>query len=98
LADYKAVLGRQILVAELNGYVDDDLHDFSLASSALVKVVGTDKQDLFHQVDREWIDPYWNLELLEPHPDLKDARSLWMFGTSYSLLTGKMVPARFRFA
>lgn len=94
-ADYQAVLGRVILVRELTGYKDDSSHDFRLDPSVKARVVQTREDDLFHCVDREWIDPYWNLELAEPDPQLEGYSSLWMYGTSYSMATDKADPARF---
>jgi hypothetical protein len=93
-ADFEAVRDRVIQVTELTAYVDEDSIDFHLSTPALVKVVQTPLSDLTHEV-YPWMDPYWNLELVEPHPELKDARSLWMFGTSYDLESGLSDPARY---
>src|SRR3972149_2024944 len=87
-ADYGRIKGRPILVSELTGYRDDHSIDFGLEPPALVMVAHTSDGDLSHQVD-QWLDPYWNLTLLEPHPQLKGVESLWMFGTSYNLETGE---------
>jgi hypothetical protein len=94
--DFKAIQGRAILVSELTGYIGDDYVDFFLSTPATVRVDATAEDELFHQVDRDWIDPYWNLELLEPHPELEGARSLWMFGTSYNLDGVEVQAARFQ--
>lgn len=96
--DYAAMLGRPILVSEFSGYRDAGSVDFNLDPPALVQVTQTPEQDLFHYAGDGWIDPYWDLELLEPHEGLENVRGLWMFGTSYNLKTGKTSPARFRFA
>lgn len=96
-ADYEDVIGRLILVSRPTGYVDENSIIFDLKTPALVRVVKTSNDDLFHQADKDWIDPYWNIELLEPHQELKEARSLWMYGTSYNIRTGQMDPARFEF-
>lgn len=95
--DYKAVKGRVILVSELYGYINDDSRDFVVTPRAKVRVVNTSDDSLFHQNEKDWIDPYWELELVEPHRELNEARSLWMYGTSYNLKTGKVEPARFEF-
>lgn len=84
LRDFKEIEGREILVSHLTGYKGDDSIDFDLATPARVRVTATPESDLFHQID-DWVDPYWNLVLVEPHPELADVRSLWMFGHSYSV-------------
>jgi len=97
LADYEAVKWRILLVRELTGYVDDDSVDFTLHTPARVRVMDTSEEELLHRVD-DWIDPYWNLDLLKLHPEIPGtATSLYMFGTSYNVATGEMQPARFEF-
>ena len=93
--DYAEVLGKPILVSELTGYVGDNNVDFNLDPPAKVRVVSTSADSIRHWND-DWLDPYWELELLEPHPQLArfSARSLYMFGDSYSL-DGKYQPARY---
>jgi hypothetical protein len=93
IEDYQKILGETIFVSDLTGYVDDNTVDFGLKKPAKVKVVKTSMDSLLHWND-EWLDPYWELELVEPHPALKGVRSLWMFGDSYSL-DGKCGPARY---
>jgi hypothetical protein len=93
IEDYQKILGETIFVSDLSGYVDGSTVDFDLKKPAKVKVVKTSRDSLLHWND-EWLDPYWELELLEPHSELKGARSLWMFGDSYSL-DGKYAPARY---
>ena len=94
-ADYEAILGRIILVLELTGYKDDDSHDFRMDPPVKARVVRTREDDLFHCVDKEWIDPYWDLELVEPHPRLEGYISFWMYGTSYNIATDATDLARF---
>lgn len=91
--DYKQVLGRPIFVLELHGYRDGCSLDIGLDTPAKVKVVKTDEQSILHW-NGDWLDPYWELELLKPHPTLAGIRSLYMFGDSYSL-DGKMQPASY---
>jgi len=97
--DYAAVHGRQILVSEFTGYNQyGGTDDWNLEPPLLARVTDTPEQDLFHQTDKYWIDPYWNLERLEVRDELYKVRSLWMFGTSYNIKTGETAPARYRFA
>src|SRR5262245_13193775 len=93
LDDYEQVLGRVIWVSELSGYRNDDSLELYVKPPAKVKVVSTMKDSILHWNDG-WLDPYWELELVEPHPQLEGIRSLYMFGDSYSL-TGRMEPARY---
>jgi hypothetical protein len=92
LRDFDEIKGRVLLVSHLTGYKGDDSIDIDLTTPAKVRVSATPESDLFHQID-DWVDPYWNLELVEPHPELADVRSLWMFGHSYSIKG--VDPARF---
>lgn len=91
--DYEEVLGKTIFVTFVTGYVGNDTVDFSLKKPAKVKVVKTSRESILHW-NGEWLDPYWELELVEPHPELKEGRSFWMFGDSYSL-DGKYEPTAF---
>lgn len=93
IEDYEKILGATIFVSGVTGYVDDNTVDFDLAKPAKMKVVETSRDSILHW-NSEWLDPYWELELVEPHPELQGIRSLWMFGDSYSL-DGKYQPARF---
>lgn len=92
LRDFNEIKGCILLVHQLTGYQDDHSIDFDLRTPAKVRVTATPQSDLFHQID-DWVDPYWNLELVEPHPELEGIRSLWMFGHSYSVKG--IDPARF---
>lgn len=100
-ADYAASLGKVFLVDELTGYSDDDefnprhygYFDLKLDTPARVRLVHTDEDSLKHWVD-EWLDPYWNFELIEPHPQLPaKIRTMWGYGPSYNALTGERTEA-----
>jgi len=99
LEDYKKVVGKTFFVQEFSAYYMDSSIDFSLEEPLKVKVVKTPEMDILHWND-EWLDPYWDLEILKipeqmlvDHPKLKELRSPYMFGDSYSL-DGKIQPAR----
>lgn len=84
LADYRAALGTIITVKMITGYNDsDDSIDID-GIDARVRVVETPEDDLYHWVD-EYLDPYWNVELVEPIAEVAGLRSLWTFGPSYRL-------------
>lgn len=88
--DYKAALGRVVLVSHLTCYMGEDSVDLDVDPPARMRVIQTPVSDLQHRVD-QWLDPYWNLELLDYHPKLNGARSFWTFGKSYNL-NGEVEP------
>jgi hypothetical protein len=100
LEDYERVVGKTFFVKEFSAYVDSDSIDFSLEEPVKAKVVKTPKMDVLHWNDSNWLDPYWDLEILEipgtmlaEHPKLEKMTSAYMFGDSYSR-DGKLQPAR----
>jgi hypothetical protein len=93
LKDYRDIRGMPIWVSEIYGFVESNGVGLELDQPALVKVTETDQEGLIHWV-YGWLDPYWNVELLRPHPELEGVRSLWMYGTSYSLEGKKSQRAR----
>jgi hypothetical protein len=89
LAEYEAHKYKIILATLVNGWND---HDHSVEvfcdPPARLRVQETRKNDIQHWND-DWCDPYWDVELVEPHPALENIRSLWVFGISHSL-TGEI--------
>ncbi|MFP3637829.1 hypothetical protein [Paraburkholderia sp. SIMBA_054] len=83
LADYNAVTGKVIEVEKISGYDEhDNSHDLLLAPAAKVRVLTTDRASIVRWCD-DWMDPCWDVELAEPHPQVKNLRSLWVYGPSY---------------
>ena len=100
LADYEEVLGKEIFVSEFTAYINNDSIDFNVSPPVKAKVVKTPELDIIH-LNSEWLDPYWNIEILEippavwaKHPELEKITSAYMFGDSYSI-DGKYQPARY---
>jgi hypothetical protein len=79
--DLEAVRGRVFLARDVDGFVGDDSVHFELEPPAKVRVIGG---QITHWVD-DWIDPYWDIELVVPHPQLVGVRSLWCAGICYRL-------------
>jgi hypothetical protein len=82
-ADYQAALGTIIEVRTLSGYVgDSDIQqDYDGDQPFMVRVLATADDDL-HHVNDDWLDPYWNVEVVSPDVNL---RSCWTFGPSYHI-------------
>ena len=87
--DHREHVGKILEVKHVQGYVNDDSVEANCNPPAKVRVLPcTHPEDLKHQVD-EWLDPYWDVELVEPHPELEGVRSLWIYGISYNTKTGE---------
>lgn len=80
--EYLAVLGRILLTHRISGYRDSDSFHWVLKTPAMVRVVDTAKSSVLH-TNGFHVDPYWDVVLLKPHPELVGCTSLWMDGTSY---------------
>lgn len=95
LERYRSLVGKVVEIEWVQGYIGDDSGDFKCDPPAKVKIVETDKDSILHWND-EWLDPYYDVELVEPHPKLAEARSLWIYGESYNLISGEISPARMK--
>lgn len=82
-ADHAAHLGKILLCREVTGYNDQDHPvDVTCDPPARMRVCAAMCGDLEHWND-DWLDPYWDVTPVEPHPALNGIRSLWVFGKSY---------------
>lgn len=97
-ADYQRVLGTIIEVNRINGMWNDDSCAWDCDPPVRVLVIDTPDGDVTYDV-MGYIDPYWNVELLErglkedQRRDLlahipADARSFWVDGPSYKIEEG----------
>jgi hypothetical protein len=89
-ADHAAHAGQIILATVVTGYNEhDDSVEVFCDPPARVRVCKAVREDdLCHWNDHEWLDPYWDVDLVEPHPALAGIRSMWVFGQSYSTKGG----------
>lgn len=83
---FAAALGRVFEVWELDGYIgNDSIMLVAQDEPFVVRVVHTSDDDVTRH-DYEWLDPYWNVELVEPHWDAvvggELVRSTWIYGPS----------------
>lgn len=90
-ADYERYLGQEVLVHRICGYVADDSVDMDLDPPAKVRIEKTSTTSLARWID-EWCDPLYEVTLVQPHPQLAEVRSLWIYGQSYHI-DGKQVEA-----
>lgn len=89
-ADYRAHLGKTLLVSQVRTFDEADNHVWiTCEPPARVRVIDT-PDDAIARGDGEWIDPYWAVELVEPHPELSPYahRLLEVDGFSYEVASG----------
>jgi hypothetical protein len=84
-ADFESARGQIIPVLWVMGYDD---HDNSVERGAdpgnpfKVRADATNQSSIEHFND-EYLDPYWDITIIEPRPELDGIRSCWMWGKSY---------------
>ena len=84
LTDYQHMLDKTVLVRVVSGYRGNDSVDIRLNPPAKVRITRTEEASLKHW-DDDWCDPYWEVEVVEPHPQLEGIRSTWISGNCYHL-------------
>lgn len=82
--DHAEHVGRVLRADWVNGYRGEHSAEVRCVPPALVRVLPTDADSLARDTG-DWLDPYWDVELVVPHPMLEGLRSLWIYGTSYPL-------------
>ena len=85
LRDFRAVVGREVLVEHLMGYPEGegDLED--LYERVVVRVLPTQECDLLRWNEPGgFLDPYWDVEVVEGSPEAKSLRSTFIYGPSWS--------------
>ena len=89
MADYQDYLGKVVTVDRLQCYLHDDSKDLDCGGVPfVVRVTPTQDEDIKHWND-EYLDPYWNVEVVEPHPALPEGfTSPWIDGPTYELFLG----------
>lgn len=89
--DYRHYLGKIVLVNAISGFVGNDSVDIRLAPPAKVLIEATRLESVLRWND-DWLDPYYEVRLIEEHPMLVGVRSLWIHGPCYHL-NGKQTEA-----
>jgi hypothetical protein len=97
LQDFQRVVGKMFWAYDLHGYSGEDSIDVDLKGEpVLVRIDDTDVDSILHW-NGEWLDPYWDVEVLTPVPEVPGLRSCWIHGHSYNTKTperqqAKLVP------
>lgn len=94
-ADYTEALGKVVLVRALSGFKGNDSDDYVLEPPARVRV-GKTAESAVKRWDlggENWCDPFWEVTLVEPHPQLAGVRSMWIHATSYLLGSDRSEPS-----
>jgi len=98
--DHERVMGRLLLVWHFTAFVGDtdDQAEWDGSLPMAVRVDGPSRPEdgLLHWSDGNWLDPYWDIDVVTPdHPELDfEPRSAFMFGNSYGL-DGEEEPTKF---
>ena len=94
LHDYEDYVGEVLIVNLINGFTghpdSGDSTEWELKTPVRVRVTNTDQRDITRW-NNEFIDPIWNVELVEPSEELKNGRNFWVHGISYSI-NGEVQP------
>lgn len=85
LEDYRLVLGQEIRVGYVFGFANDWVEE-AFSPPVLVRVEETEESVLLNW-RYDWIDPYWNVTVLEDHRFEGD--STYVDGVSYQVPSGK---------
>ncbi len=97
-ADYHAVAGKVVLLSEVECYDDSDNSVTVTCDPPAIARISRyqDRPSLRENVcrwtDDSHCDPYWNIEILEPHPAFANVRPSWVYGTCRST-DGTVEPA-----
>ena len=95
-AEYEAHLGKEVEVKAITCYANFSTFDIALDPPAKVRVEKTRTEDVLRWMD-EHLDPVWDVTLLQPHPQLENMESFWIYATSYTLdgstSPGDVIPA-----
>lgn len=88
LKEFADAQGKYFLVSSLCGYVGNDSVDLTCDPPILVKLTASSRKDDILHWNGDWLDPYWNVELITPRPAyLKEVRSTWIDGPSHNVHT-----------
>lgn len=84
VADYTRLLGKVVPVFHISGYIGEDSTDLS-CSGVVVRILPSPLEQVAGRWMDEWLDPIYEVELVERGNLPEGFRSPWIYGTSRSL-------------
>lgn len=90
LRDYNELVGKVVLLNEVDGYGVDDVNvTVTCDPPAIARISRYNDENLVKGFVTRWMDdvncdPQYEVEILEPHPAFAEMRSFWVYGTSRS--------------
>lgn len=81
ILEHNRAVGKIILVRTVSCFVENDSTELHFDPPKMFRVLQTPEHDVCHWTERDWLDPYWDVE---PLNSIENARTFWVFGTSYS--------------
>lgn len=92
--EYQALVGKTITISEFKAYTRDGRQDITgQPVTAIIKP--SRRSDVVRFMDSGWIDPVYNIELVNPPEDLQGYTGFDCYGASYNPETGQRQDAPF---
>jgi hypothetical protein len=85
IEDHENHLGKILKTSLVIGYIENDSVEIYCNPPARVRVLGMQQRDMLNWTCNEWCDPNWDIDLVEPHQQLKNCSSIWVDGISRSI-------------
>jgi hypothetical protein len=80
MEDHRRAVGKTFMVKEVDGYIGND--SVTCGGRIKVRVQKTATDDVTRVVDN-FVDPYWDVEVVAGPKKCRHVRSAWVFGPSY---------------
>lgn len=88
LKDYESVSGKIIYPVWVTfSSEDEESNDFYVGGETPLRVIPNQSERTILHWNNEWLDPYWDLELIGTIPELEHLKNplFWTHGKSYHL-------------
>jgi len=83
IQDHEEHVGKILLATVILGYAEEAFtEEFYCDPPARIRVLQMNHSSMLNWTCREFCDPDWDIELVEPHPALEHATSIWIDGIS----------------
>lgn len=86
-AEYRSVVGKLVRIHCVDAW-DSKRHEnvtVELNPPAVGRILETDDEYVTRWGDEVWLDPWWNVEILEKRPELEGLEGFYVYGTSWSI-------------